>query len=436
MIGGIMTSRLSMAALVAGGMMIATSSANAADLGGDCCADLEERVATLEATTARKGNRKVSLKIYGQVNQAIMFWDDGNESDAYILDNDNSSSRFGFKGKAKINSDWSAGYKIELEVESASSVGVDRDTDDNGGTPAIRKSFLYLKSKTLGKVSIGQNSVATDDITHDTQTSKTSKFVQPDIKYGRDFELVNSTGGLIGTEWGQLCGGGTADGDQCFDIGGRYNTVRYDTPSIAGFKLSAAWGENDFWDIGLRYKGKFDQFKIGAAIGYAEWDGQDALTQNNAGTARIISDENSSIGASASIMHLPTGIFVNAAYRNVDVDFAAGQGVDAESDSYYIQAGIKQKWNSLGKTTIWGDYMNSEDGLLTGEDHAQTFGGNVATGSDYERFGFGIAQDIDAAAMQIYAVYQHNQADIDTAAGSVAGIEDFDVFVMGGIIKF
>ncbi len=32
----------------------------AADLGGDCCADLEERIAELEATTARKGNRKVS----------------------------------------------------------------------------------------------------------------------------------------------------------------------------------------------------------------------------------------------------------------------------------------------------------------------------------------------------------------------------------------
>ncbi len=421
MIGGIMTSRLSLAALIAGGMMVATSSANAADLGGDCCADLEERVATLEATTARKGNRKVSLKIYGQVNQAIMFWDDGNESDAYVLDNDNSSSRFGFKGKAKINHDWSAGYKIEIEVESASSVGVDRDTDDNTGFN-LRKSFLYVKSKTLGKLSIGQNSVATDDITHDTQTSKTSKFVQPDIKYGRDFELVNSTGGLIGTEWGQLCGAGTSDGDQCFDVGGRQNSIRYDTPTIGGFKLSAAWGENDFWDVALRYKGKFDQFKVGAGIGYAKWDGDDAN-----------GDEDESFAASASIMHTPTGIFVNGAYRHHEVDFGA---TTAESDSYYIQAGIRQRWNSLGKTTIWGDYMNSEDGLLVGEDSAQTFGGNVATGSEYERFGFGIAQDIDAAAMQVYAVYQHNQADIDTAAGSVAGIEDFDVFVLGGIIKF
>ena len=43
-------------------------SARAADLGGDCCADLEERVAELEATTARKGNRRVSLTISGQVS--------------------------------------------------------------------------------------------------------------------------------------------------------------------------------------------------------------------------------------------------------------------------------------------------------------------------------------------------------------------------------
>ena len=35
------------------------TSASAADLGGNCCADLEERIAELEATTARKGNRKV-----------------------------------------------------------------------------------------------------------------------------------------------------------------------------------------------------------------------------------------------------------------------------------------------------------------------------------------------------------------------------------------
>jgi hypothetical protein len=54
-------------------------SAKAADLGGDCCADLEERVAELEATTARKGNRKVSPTVSGWINEAVFGWDDGTE---------------------------------------------------------------------------------------------------------------------------------------------------------------------------------------------------------------------------------------------------------------------------------------------------------------------------------------------------------------------
>ena len=79
----------------------------AADLGGDCCADLEERVAELEATTVRKGNKKVSVTLYGQVNRAVLFWDDGAEKNIYVVDNNYESSRFGFKGSAKTGfGDW------------------------------------------------------------------------------------------------------------------------------------------------------------------------------------------------------------------------------------------------------------------------------------------------------------------------------------------
>ena len=61
------------AGLLAGGMSASSStSAFAADLGGNCCADLEERIAELEATTARKGNRKVSLTVSGWVGQQVM----------------------------------------------------------------------------------------------------------------------------------------------------------------------------------------------------------------------------------------------------------------------------------------------------------------------------------------------------------------------------
>ena len=94
--------------------------AKAADLGGDCCSDLEDRVAELEATTVRKGNKKVSVTLYGQVNRAILWWDDHVERNTYAgIDNNYESSRFGFKGSAKITGDWSAGYRLEV----ASAVG-------------------------------------------------------------------------------------------------------------------------------------------------------------------------------------------------------------------------------------------------------------------------------------------------------------------------
>src|SRR5687768_1580328 len=95
--------------------------ARAADLGGTCCADLEDRVAELEATTARKGNRVVSLTIYGQVNRGLLIWDDGEASDAYVVDNDADSTRFGFMGEGKLKPGWKAGFNIELEVKDAAS---------------------------------------------------------------------------------------------------------------------------------------------------------------------------------------------------------------------------------------------------------------------------------------------------------------------------
>ena len=64
MFGGLRKSTSVFALAAVAGLAMGSMSAQAADFGGDCCADLEERVAELEATTARKGNRKVSLTIY------------------------------------------------------------------------------------------------------------------------------------------------------------------------------------------------------------------------------------------------------------------------------------------------------------------------------------------------------------------------------------
>ena len=74
---GLMKNTSITAIAVATGMLLSMGAAFAADLGGNCCADLEERIAELEATTARKGTRKTSLEIWGSINKMVVAWDDG-----------------------------------------------------------------------------------------------------------------------------------------------------------------------------------------------------------------------------------------------------------------------------------------------------------------------------------------------------------------------
>ena len=45
--------------------------------------------------------------------------------------------------------------------------------------------------------------------------------------------------------------------------------IRYDTPEIAGFKGIVDFGEDDTWEVGLRYEGEFNGIKI--AVGHRLW---------------------------------------------------------------------------------------------------------------------------------------------------------------------
>ncbi len=62
--------KYSMGALVAAGLLmggLTAGSASAADFGGNCCADLAERIAELAPTTAPTAHRTLPLPISGRV---------------------------------------------------------------------------------------------------------------------------------------------------------------------------------------------------------------------------------------------------------------------------------------------------------------------------------------------------------------------------------
>ncbi len=110
------------------GVMGAAGSAMAADLAGKCCADLDERVAELEDTLARRPARlgKSELKITGAVSRALLYWDDGGRSDAFSVDNSQSGTALDIEYDIELGRGWKAGFKLGFDVLAAPSDAVDQ----------------------------------------------------------------------------------------------------------------------------------------------------------------------------------------------------------------------------------------------------------------------------------------------------------------------
>jgi hypothetical protein len=430
----------------------------AADLGGNCCADLEERIAELEATTVRKGNRKVSLTVSGHVHEHIMFWDDGGERNAYVMTGP-TPTRFRFLGQAKVTSEVTAGFLLEIGAYASlgggnaagtvANAGPDATNDDGNaaGPFQVRHSAWWLQHKDLGKVWLGQTSSATDSIT-EINLANTGHFadgsVSP-INIGAFAPRVAGTGannplGRTAVLW--------FGGDVQQQVGEitRTNVIKYETPTIAGFIASAAFGEDDLWDVALRYAGEFSGVKLAAGIGYSEFtDGNIAgATTLNRGcisataVAGLGSDVKcNQLGLSASVMHVATGLYVKGSYgRRKDDNRKIVFGADAESTDtmWYLQGGIEQKWLSFGKTTVFGEYLENRMGHVVPAATAAALEGTM--------WGIGLNQSVEAAAMDLYISYRQYSFDFWTSnatggkAAKGVALEDMTSVSAGAIIKF
>jgi hypothetical protein len=398
-----------LALVAASGLILGTaiSPAKAADLGGGCCADLEERVAELEATTARKGNRVVSLQVYGQVNKALLYFDNGDESDTFVVDNDGSSSRFGFKGSAKIQPGLTAGYTMEIDLfGDSNSDEVQHDEDEgvgNGSTAnpelRIRVNEVYIDSQTLGRVTLGQGSSASDGT---SEVNLANSLSNASFNIGKNLDVI----GVNELE----------DFADSLDGVSRVDRVRYDSPSVYGFILSASWGEDDYYDVALRFKSEWNSIRIAAAVSYVN---ADECHSDACGSPDLNKFEQ--VSGSISVMHIPTGIYGALAAGQKEFDEEVGR--TNEPEFWYAQLGIEKRFLSYGATTVYAEY-----GQYNG-----FFNNGVDLESEATRWGFGVVQTIDSAAMDIYAQAQFWDIDDDNAATDDG---ELTMFMVGSRIKF
>jgi hypothetical protein len=421
-----------------------------------------ERLNGRDNTTARKGNRKVSLTVSGWVGQQVTFWDDGVESNTYIHDLGTTlGSHVKFTGSAQISPGWSAGYVLQIEAIGSDGLTTNQGNANGqalynflgnqnlngaGGGVQTLQSYWFVKSDQLGKVSVGKQSQASDNaaiLVDGSGSLVPANWVAFDVN---NFAVRLKSGDLLaGTAntaslitWGnaQSCAGmGGAWGD-CNGL--TQNVVRYDSPTFGGFSVSASWGEDDMWDVAGRYAGEWGGFKIAGAVAYNEVSDQN---YNNVGGFLLPAvPDMQYLQAGLFLMHVPTGLFGLVNYGDLEID-----GVSGSSQTWYGKVGLRSRLSALGHTVFYGEYLNGQDGAAalnfsddadgnaTVAENATLFGN-----SELQVWGGGIVQEIDAAAMSVWVKYRHMSLDglgVD-GNGDAITAEDFQYVGVGGLINF
>ena len=367
--------------------------------------DLQNRLDQIESQQAappvvpakmtRSGKKQVTLSISGQVNRVSMFVDDGTLNSFFHVDNENSSTRWRLIGKAKINSEWSAGLKIEQDIgqpndSNKQSLGEDVEDDTFSDVNFDNRQMnVWVKSKSAGKLTLGKTDMPSNNIVQIdlSGTGVVQYSGANDLGGGFKFRVAGTSGPATGPK--------TSDVYNQLDGLSRQNQIRYDTPKFAGFSVAVAHGQGDIWDIAGRYSANYKDAGLKISAGVAYWE-----------FGKSTNSFDSGIGGSVSVLH-SSGVNLTIAAATQD---RSGSSID-DQVSFYIKPGFQFKASSLGKTAISFGYARSDDDSVQGD--------------EYQNFGVVVLQNIDAAALEVFAFWEMSTLDRDGT--------DFDDINIGGI---
>ena len=403
-----------------GALAFAPTTSKAADLGGDCGADLEARVAALEATTVCKGNRKVSLTISGRVQANMMWWDDhaaaldadapfDHASDLYFGNTAANESHIVFSGAGKVSSDLTAGFLMTLKDDFG---GVDTQIAHQGGPAVIGDTtYVFLKSARWGEYRLGNMYSASDDAYYvDFGSVGTIGGLYKSLLTG-NFFLRSSTdpGELTDVTYGHVLGE-LPDTNE--------NRLMYISPSWNGFSYKSDIASNT-GSAALSWTGGTGSLRGAAAVGYeisrrgdglSPGGGQSVQSASSATVALTDASHDTlrQLAMSASLLETKTGLFLTGEYSRAYADVPGRQ----DASNWFARAGWTKNVSGIGATTIDAQYERTDNKL--------------ANDTTAHLWGLGIDQAIDAAASNIYLHYQYDSLDTSRAAlaKSAPGLTD------------
>jgi FtsZ-binding cell division protein ZapB len=336
------------------------------------------------------GGERVKLSISGQVNRAVNMVDDGKDTEAYFVDNDNSESRVRFDGTAKATEDLTFGSTIELTIAPNKSGGVSQVDKETNNVFDERIVEATLDSKRFGKLSLGKGHTA-------SYGSASQDLSRTDvISYA---EISDTAGGMLFRQKNDdaLTNVRILDAFQAFNGLSRKNRLRYDTPSFYGFRLAGSAISDERYDAALYWGGQGYGFKAAGAAAIADPNQDNADFQYD---------------GSFSLLHEDTGLNLTLSTGILDRDN------QDDAQNYYGKLGWLTRFFSVGQTAFGVDYTRSL---------------NLPT-EDYDGYSVGAAavQQFEEYGTEIYCLYRLHSLDRDVGPD----VHDISVGSIGTRVKF
>lgn len=352
----------------------------------------EEAKTTAEAPAAKtviSGQDRVSLTVSGQIDRAMNVVDDGDNTDAYFVDNNNSNSRLRFIGKAGIDEDLTLGSRFEIAFSPNNSSQVSQNNQETSDFTDIRWADVSLLSKRYGTIFLGKGDTASND-SAEVDLSGTSVIAYTSI--------ADIAGGMLFRDSfdNQLTSIKVSNAFSDFDGLSRKNRLRYDLPTFYGFGLAASVVSDQRWDTALTWSGTGYGFKAGAAaaVAYLNTDAS-----------------NWQYDGSFSVLHEVTGL---------NFTFSAGtQDTDFEDDPYNVwgKIGWQTKVFPVGLSSFSVDYGRTENLLY-----------ESAEGNS---FGIAMVQSFADYGTEIYLQFRQYALDLEAQ-----DLDNINVGTFGARVKF
>ena len=336
----------------------------------------------------RSGTSKTRLTLYGQLDRALLYANDGNNSGTFFVDNDNSSSRLGLKAEGSASRNLAIGGVIEFEILSDSSRSVSLPSNGSLGGASFndRRIEIYGRNAKYGSVWLGQGHTASDGVA-EVDLTRTEVIAHSDVSRFSGGMRFNGSGPRIRDVFSNM------------DGLGRDDRIRYDAPLWKSLRGSFSYLGGGDYDLAVRFKGRFDsRTTLAAAAGYSN----EASTRSD-GREQYV----------ASVSARRRGGWSGALAVGVQSLNSARDPVFAYAKLAYERPGFF----GIGRTAIAVDITSASD--------------IAANNDDFISYGAYVVQIINSVGADVYAgVRNHQLSRPGTTYSSVMA------FMAGARLKF